>query len=105
MPDIRVERITEAVVVIPSGELDLLTAQSLRDRLRGVTDEQPPLVIVDMAEVTFIDVAGLAPVLEAHRELASRGIELRIAHPAPVLARMIGILDPEMADEAPDAAD
>lgn len=54
-----------------SGELDLLTAPILRSRLHEAASDAGELV-VDLSAVTFMDCAGLEPLLEARIYLRGR---------------------------------
>ena len=54
-----------------SGELDLLTAPILRSRLHEAASGAGELV-VDLSAVTFMDCAGLEPLLEARIYLRGR---------------------------------
>jgi anti-anti-sigma factor len=58
-----------------SGEIDLLTAPILRSRLHQAASGAGDLV-VDLSAVTFMDCAGLEPLLEARTYLRGR-ISLR----------------------------
>ncbi len=61
--------------LLVSGEVDLLTAPVLRSRLHEAASGAGDLV-VDLSAVTFIDCAGLEPLLEARTYLRGR-ISLR----------------------------
>lgn len=55
------------------GELDLATAPLLDEHLRRVAEVAPPgLVVVDLADVTFVDCSGLRPLLAARNRLRHR---------------------------------
>jgi len=42
-----------------SGEIDLSTVDELEGRLRGSLDGGPPLLVIDLRQVTFLDSSGL----------------------------------------------
>jgi anti-sigma B factor antagonist len=65
-----------ALVVAPSGELDLAAVERVRRALRDA--RRASVVVLDMREVSFIDSAGLQLVLEEHRRAERGGVELRI---------------------------
>jgi anti-sigma B factor antagonist len=48
------------------GELDLSTVYPLKLRLELAENESPPLIVVDLRQVTFMDSIGLG-ILLAHR--------------------------------------
>jgi anti-anti-sigma factor len=76
----------------PVGELDMLTAPVLHERIGGFLAERARLV-VDLSRLTFLDSAGLRTLLLAH---ADGRVELR--NPSPVVrqtfevAKMIDLL-------------
>lgn len=76
-PPVRgVERVESAVVVHLGGELDLYNA----DELRAVLDEaiagSATRVVVDMAEVEFVDSTALGVLIEARTRLGRDGLLL-----------------------------
>ena len=54
--------------LVLSGEIDSYTAPDLADRLAG----DPPVEVVDLSAVTFIDSSGLRTLVEAHRSRQRR---------------------------------
>ena len=82
---------TDAVIAL-RGELDFSNAKVLQHSLQTVLDGTPPAVrtvIVDCAELQFLDVAGLAVLLEARNELHTRRGRLLLRRPTPSVQRMI----------------
>lgn len=82
---VRGQRSTVVTVV---GDLDLTSAPALWARLvdeiaQGTTD-----IIVDMAEVTFVDCVGLSPLVGASIRLKHHG-GLRVRRPAPRVALVL----------------
>lgn len=78
-----------------SGELDMSTAPALRTYLRTVVAETPvdTTIVVDLSGVTFTDIVGLDPLLEARSQLAPGGGRLILrGAPAGVtkLLRLLG---------------
>jgi len=55
-----------AVVVAVQGELDPLTAPTLREVLDESLEEQPGAVVVDLRGLTLLASAGLAALIAAH---------------------------------------
>ena len=58
-----------AVVVEAHGELIVASAQDFRAALQRAVETGQPLVVVDLAHVSFLDSTGLAVVLGAQRRL------------------------------------
>ena len=61
-----------AVVVKLAGELDLYNAHAVRDELLAAAARSPDRLVVDLADVTFIDSTGLGVLIEARTRLANR---------------------------------
>src|SRR5688500_3943222 len=53
------------------GEVDLATADDLRDALLGPANDGARTIIVDLGRCTFIDSSGLRALLEARRALVA----------------------------------
>ena len=60
-------RAAGAVVVAPTGEIDLATVDELAQALDAAREEAAEIVL-DLREVSFMDSAGLRLVLEASRD-------------------------------------
>lgn len=64
--DITVDRDEERALVRLKGRVGLDSSPALRDRLLAILQGQPPkTIIVDLAETSSIDAAGIATFLEA----------------------------------------
>jgi anti-sigma B factor antagonist len=87
------------VLVRARGDVDAYTAPGLRSHLHAATEGGDELVVVDLADVTFIDSAGLGALVGAHRRMREGGGRLRIVRPPPLVARAFeltgldGVLD------------
>lgn len=62
---VRAEVREGAVLVIPSGEIDLTSSPVLRQELKRLQAEKPSLVLIDLGEVPYMDSAGVATLVEA----------------------------------------
>jgi anti-sigma B factor antagonist len=67
-----IERRETGVVVRLVGELDLYNASEVREALLGVCSEQPDRLVVDLAEVVFVDSTALGVLIEARSKLENR---------------------------------
>ncbi len=63
---------TSATVVALVGELDLYNAEELRTALHEVIARTPERVVVDLADVYFLDSTALGVLVEARTRLANR---------------------------------
>ena len=61
-----------AVVVHLVGELDLYNAPEVRSALLELAAEQPERLVIDLAEVDFVDSTALGVLIEARTKLQNR---------------------------------
>jgi anti-anti-sigma factor len=71
-----VEAVNGAVVVRLAGELDLYNAEEVRNALTRAIEGSPRRVVVDMADVEFVDSTALGVLIEARSKLGRNGIAL-----------------------------
>lgn len=62
---VRSEKRDGAVVVIPSGEIDLTSSPVLRVELKRIQAERPNRMVIDLTDVPYMDSAGVATLVEA----------------------------------------
>ncbi|MFJ8437530.1 STAS domain-containing protein [Kitasatospora griseola] len=67
-------------VVRVIGDLDLIGVPPLRHLLNQLVDsaDEPPHLVIDMSECTFLDSGGIGLLVYAARRLIARGTVLRI---------------------------
>ena len=72
------------------GVVDSHTAGQLRDAIQshGHTDSD---LVLDLADVDFIDSSGLRIIVNAHSELEAAGRRLVLTHTSPAVARLLEI--------------
>jgi anti-anti-sigma factor len=76
--------------VAVAGEIDLATADTLRDGLIGVLSAQPSdRVEIDLAGVSFMDCTGLTALILARRAALLAGCQLRITNPQSPVRRLL----------------
>jgi anti-sigma B factor antagonist len=74
-----------ALLVMASGELDLAAAPRLATVLSMATSSSEPTVVLDLAEVDFIDSTALGAIMHASTEAEAAGKQmLVVAHEGPV---------------------
>jgi len=97
-PDLPIPSSDESALVstVPlSGEYDIARAADLRHAVLD-DDDGASVVVLDFAEVTFVDSSGLRALLDVATQLDRAGREVRLAHlPAQVrtLLEVTGTLD------------
>ncbi|MGC1213759.1 MAG: STAS domain-containing protein [Micromonospora sp.] len=80
------------VVLSPLGDIDMASVRRLERALKDVLDRPGVVeIMVDLAEVPFLDSTGVATLLRAAAEAVGRGATLRVANPRPVVARVLRI--------------
>ena len=85
----RVDAPRGVVLLKLEGELDIAAAPALRGQIDAARAEGRAPVVLDLAQVTFVDSAALRELLEADERLRADGTELILAAPRPVLARLL----------------
>lgn len=76
-------------VVRPVGELDIATADELDRRLRAVPVEDH--LVVDLAEVTFVDSVTLSRFVRAARRHEAAGTSVVLAGATGIVERVLAI--------------
>ena len=77
-----------AVLVRPSGELDVMTAPKLEQALAGVPDEHT-VVLVDLSGVVFADCAGLRPIRRLLERGSGNAPSVRVVGTSPRIERVM----------------
>jgi anti-anti-sigma factor len=65
-----------AVEVSLQGELDLASARQMEERFAAIDEQGPTRVVVDLAELSFMDSSGLRVLLLADARAREKGYEL-----------------------------
>ncbi|OKJ94995.1 hypothetical protein AMK26_30690 [Streptomyces sp. CB03234] len=77
----------DAVLTV-SGELDIVTGEELRSRLRTALDRSHT-VLLDLSGVTFLDCSGLRVLLWARRQAAAEDVRLLLHAPSPAVDKIL----------------
>jgi anti-anti-sigma factor len=76
-PPVRgVENVNGSVVLHLAGELDLYNADEVRAALSDALAQSPERIVVDMAEVEFVDSTALGVLIEARAKLGRSSLLL-----------------------------
>ena len=70
------------VVVRLQGDLDTATSAELRRTLASVLDRRPPRIVVDLAELDFIDSTGICALIGGFRRASEVGCPYVLTSPA-----------------------
>jgi anti-anti-sigma factor len=93
MADVRFEREDTVIIAVPTGEVDMSNAATVRQEIaESVTSEEDAL-LVDLSELAFMDSAGLHSLIELGTILSERRQQLLLCvpHGSPI-ARAIDII-------------
>jgi anti-sigma B factor antagonist len=99
-----VDEVGNALVVRLAGDLDLYNVEQVKAALAAAVDRGPAGLVVDLAEVEFVDSTALGALVEARRaqgagfRLASPQVEVRRALEVSGLDRHLDVRD--SVDEA-----
>jgi anti-sigma B factor antagonist len=92
----------DEVVVTLVGELDMSNAPALADALATVVAERPKMVILDLAQLTFLDSSGISCLMGAAVSAADVGCEFKARLPSASVLRVMEIcgLDQLLLEDA-----
>lgn len=82
-----VEQHGDAVLVRLAGELDLLTAPLLTERVEALILEAPRILALDLQAVQFLGSSGLAALVGCRDAAIRTGVELRLICTTQVVLR------------------
>ena len=76
------ERVVDGVTVLALEGRIVLGEESnaLREKVKSLIAEGKKKVVLNMANITFIDSAGLGTLVAAHHSAKSQGAALKLAH-------------------------
>ena len=77
--------------VVVEGEVDVATAPQLREALHQVIDQGATRLRIDLAEVGFIDSAGLGVLIGVLKRVREIGGEIELVHVQPAPRKVIEI--------------
>ena len=86
------ERLVDGCAIVElRGELDISSADSLRERLLGILAGQSASLILDLARLAFIDSTGISVLVAAERRAHELGGTVSLAAPQKIVARVLHI--------------
>lgn len=88
--DIEVSSLWRTVVQL-RGEIDTYTALQLRDRLADLIDNGHREIVLDLAQIDFLDSTGIWTIVRAHKRLTSHGGRLVLRSVSPSLRRLLDV--------------
>jgi anti-sigma B factor antagonist len=73
------------------GELDLASSPALEEQFEQALAETPPLVIIDLRELEFMDSTGLSVLIRAHQRTQEAGQRLAIVNGSRQVRRLLSL--------------
>lgn len=92
MPDeivTSVDRDERTVTLALHGEVDVLTVDQVRVALTEALAARPHDVVVDLADLTFIDSTGLGALIFGFQRARDAGVRFRLAHPSRTVRQIL----------------
>jgi anti-sigma B factor antagonist len=74
-----------------AGELDVNTAPELREQLARLANDGVRQIVVDLADVSFVDSTALSVLVSALKRLRQADGDLTLASPTPSVRRVFEI--------------
>ncbi len=84
----RTFRLSTKIIQV-TGEIDMKSAPRLREKLRRTLDQKPQAVMLKLSDVTYMDSAGVAVLVEAHQWAKRERIIFTLADPSPAARAVI----------------
>ena len=78
-------------VLVVRGELDVYSAPALDEAVDAALQDGARRLVLDLAEVGFIDSSGLRSMIRARKEAGSGPDAVRLRNPQPATVRLLDI--------------
>jgi anti-sigma B factor antagonist len=88
--EVRLEPRDGHTVVRPVGALDVYAAPRLRETMALLTTV--PAVVIDLAEVSFVDSSGLAALVAGIRRIRDAGGDVAVCATRPEVRRLLELI-------------
>jgi anti-sigma B factor antagonist len=79
------------VLVAVTGEIGVGQEGQFREALASALKDEPPCLVVDLAEVPFMASAGVGVLMGIRSVLTARGGSLVLSSPCPAVTRMLEV--------------
>ena len=78
-------------VVTLAGEVDLLTAPQVKQRITELVDQGISQIVVDLSRIEYLDSTGLGVLVGALKRLREQEGDLQLVHPTARVQRVLEI--------------
>ena len=89
--ELNTERDRDHVRLVLSGELDIASAPQLEELLDRIEAEPPPVLLLDLRELEFMDSTGLRTVVSADQRARESGRRLAIVRGPEAVDRIFTV--------------
>ena len=84
---------TDPIVITPSGEIDLASAPALREQITtALASSSSTVLVVDLADVTFMDSSGLTCLAFAHQQMHQRDGRVEVRNVTSSVRKLITVV-------------
>jgi anti-anti-sigma factor len=81
----------DVVILTADRTIDSFTGASVIDNLLQAVEKDVSKIIVDCSALGYMSSIGLTTLVRLHKRVAERGGQVKLAHVAPPLARLLAI--------------
>jgi anti-sigma B factor antagonist len=102
-PAASISRVADTVTVALHGEVDVLTVDAVRVALVEAIAARPRTIVVDLADLSFVDSTGLGAIVFGFQRARDEGVTLQLARPTrgvrqvlvlSGLLEVVGLIEP-----------
>jgi len=87
--EVEVQRREPHAVVRVRGSAGMGDAEYLTSQLERLVESTGGVVVLDLAELTFISSAGLGALIRAHAKMHEGAGQIRLVHPQPFVRQVL----------------
>jgi anti-sigma B factor antagonist len=84
-------RIGQVAVVTLPAEIDVTTADAVREELLAILDQGVTLLVADLSKTEFCDSAGVSALVQTYRRASASGNPMRLVVATPAVRRVLSI--------------
>lgn len=88
---LEVERQPSHTLIRASGYLDISTSPRLREKIHEVASDAPPLLLLDLGAIEFLDSSALGVILNGWKLLQAEGATLAVISPQSRITKIFEI--------------
>lgn len=89
MITVTTERVDGGVILTPQGRLTVVSVPRLRDAVADALEAGGTILVVNLAETTFVDSSGLGALVSALKSARQAGGDLRLVAPSEQVSMVL----------------